>query len=313
MKLIEYKKDLLSSLPLISLIVAIDLVFILLGTFLPFSILFISLIISFPSAVLATFIKKRYYLLYVFIALTLSFLLTFGNITFIIYYFLPSLLISFIFSLGLTNKDNIFKKGILKVDKYLLIILLSIINLFIEIALIYLGIYLFNFDFIKVFLSLFNLVNNPYSSYFTYLIIFIYAFINILISYFFINFEIKRFYKDLIFYTSKFNKEILALLIIFTSILLTISAFFFLSFSYTFLLISFILLTFLLYEEIKSNSSFLLLIFSSISLIIPVILIAYLRNIKPIYLFLFLNITPLISSFLYLLKRIIIYKFKKIK
>ena len=313
MKLIEYKKDLLSSLPLISLIVAIDLVFILLGTFLPFSILFISLIISFPSAVLATFVKKRYYLLYVFIALTLSFLLTFGNITFIIYYFLPSLLISFIFSLGLTNKDNIFKKGILKVDKYLLIILLSILNLFIEIGLIYLGIYLFNFDFIKVFLSLFNLVNNPYSSYFIYLIIFIYAFINILISYFFINFEIKRFDKNLIFYTSKFNKEILALLIIFTSILLTISAFFFLSFSYTFLLISFILLTFLLYEEIKSNSSFLLLIISFISLIIPVILIAYLRNIKPIYLFLFLNITPLISSFFYLLKRINIYKFKKIK
>lgn len=313
MKLIEYKKDLLSSLPLISLIVAIDLVFILLGTFLPFSILFISLIISFPSVVLATFVKKRYYLLYVFIALALSFLLTFGNISFIIYYFLPSLLISFIFSLGLTNKDNIFKKGILKVDKYLLIILLSILNLFIEIGLIYLGIYLFNFDFIKVFLSLFNLVNNPYSSYFTYLVIFIYAFINILISYFFINFEIKRFDKNLIFYTSKFNKEILALLIIFTSILLTISAFFFLSFSYTFLLISFILLTFLLYEEIKSNSSFLLLIISFISLIVPVILIAYLRNIKPIYLFLFLNITPLISSFFYLLKRIIIYKFKKIK
>lgn len=313
MKLVEYKKDLLSSLPLISLIIAIDLVLILLGTFLPFSILFISLIVSFPSTVLAVFIKKRYYLLYVFIALILAFLLTFGNIFFIIYYFLPSLLLSFIFSLGLINKENILKSKKIKLDKYLLIIILSILNLFIEIILIYLGIYLFNFDFIKIFLSLFKLENNLYSSYFIYLIIYIYAFINILISYFFINFEIKKFDKNLIFYTSKFNKEILVILNIVISILLTISSFFFLSFSYTFLFISFILLVFLIYEEIRNDSSYILLIVSIISLLIPLILIAYLRNIETIYLFLFLNITPLISSLFYLIKRIVIYKFKKIK
>ncbi len=313
MKLVEYKKDLLSSLPLISLIIAIDLVLILLGTFLPFSILFISLIVSFPSTVLAVFIKKRYYLLYVFIALILAFLLTFGNIFFIIYYFLPSLLLSFIFSLGLINKENILKSKKIKIDKYLLIIILSILNLFIEIILIYLGIYLFNFDFIKIFLSLFKLENNLYSSYFIYLIIYIYAFINILISYFFINFEIKKFDKNLIFYTSKFNKEILVILNIVISILLTISSFFFLSFPYTFLFISFILLVFLIYEEIRNDSSYILLIVSIISLLIPLILIAYLRNIETIYLFLFLNITPLISSLFYLIKRIVIYKFKKIK
>lgn len=313
MKLVEYKKDLLSSLPLISLIIAIDLVLILLGTFLPFSILFISLIVSFPSTVLAVFIKKRYYLLYVFIALILAFLLTFGNIFFIIYYFLPSLLLSFIFSLGLINKENILKSKKIKIDKYLLIIILSILNLFIEIILIYLGIYLFNFDFIKIFLSLFKLENNLYSSYFIYLIIYIYAFINILISYFFINFEIKKFDKNLIFYTSKFNKEILVILNIVISILLTISSFFFLSFSYTFLFISFILLVFLIYEEIRNDSSYILLIVSIISLLIPLILIAYLKNIETIYLFLFLNITPLISSLFYLIKRIVIYKFKKIK
>ena len=187
MKLVEYKKDLLSSLPLISLIVAIDLVLVLLGTFLPFSILFISLIISFPSTVLAVFIKKRYYLLYVFVASILSFLVSFGNISFIIYYFLPSLLLSFIFSLGLINVEKIKERKILKIDKYLLIITLSFINLFIEIGLIYIGIYLFNYNFIEMFLSLFNLNNNPYSSYFIYLIIFIYSFINIMISYFFIK------------------------------------------------------------------------------------------------------------------------------
>ena len=313
MKLVEYKKDLLSSLPLISLIVVIDLVLVLLGTFLPFSILFISLIISFPSTVLAVFIKKRYYLLYVFIASILSFLVTFGNISFIIYYFLPSLLLSFIFSLGLINVEKIKERKILKIDKYLLIITLSFINLFIEIGLIYIGIYLFNYNFIEMFLSLFNLNNNPYSSYFIYLIIFIYSFINIMISYFFINFEIKKFDKSISFYTSIFNKEILSVLIIINSIFLTLSSFFFLSFSYTFLLVSFILLIFLLYEEIKNNNSFVVLIFSAISLIIPLILIAYLNNIEPLYSFLFLNITPLVSSLIYIIKRLIIYKFRKIK
>lgn len=313
MKLVEYKKDLLSSLPLISLIVAIDLVLVLLGTFLPFSILFISLIISFPSTVLAVFIKKRYYLLYVFVASILSFLVSFGNISFIIYYFLPSLLLSFIFSLGLINVEKINERKILKIDKYLLIITLSFINLFIEIGLIYIGIYLFNYNFIEMFLSLFNLNNNPYSSYFIYLIIFIYSFINIMISYFFINFEIKKFDKSISFYTSIFNKEILSVLIIINSIFLTLSSFYFLAFSYTFLLVSFILLIFLLYEEIKNNNSFVILVFSSISLIIPLILIAYLNEIKPLYSFLFLNITPLFSSFIYLIKRLIIYKFRKIK
>ena len=205
------------------------------------------------------------------------------------------------------------KLFLLKIDKYLLIITLSFINLFIEIGLIYIGIYLFNYNFIEMFLSLFNLNNNPYSSYFIYLIIFIYSFINIMISYFFINFEIKKFDKSISFYTSIFNKEILSVLIIINSIFLTLSSFFFLSFSYTFLLVSFILLIFLLYEEIKNNNSFVVLIFSAISLIIPLILIAYLNNIEPLYSFLFLNITPLVSSLIYIIKRLIIYKFRKIK
>ena len=313
MKLLEFKKDLKSSIPLIALITSINLVLIALGTYLPITIFFIALIIVFPSTLLATFIKKRYYLLYVFVVTILGFLVSIGDISFIIYYFLPSLLISFVFSLGLINKNEINNKKVIKIDKYILILLISFLNLFIEIALIYLGLYLFNFDIVKTFLPLFNLENNEYVQYFIYLIIFVYSFVSILISFFFLTYEIKRFNNEVVFYESQNNSLFFSLINIFISLLLILSSFFFLNFSYLFLFISFIILIFLIYKEIKFEKSYLLLIISSILILISIFTIAYLKDIEPIYQFLFLNIVPLISSLIYLLKRLIIYKFKKIK
>ena len=313
MKLLEFKKDLKSSIPLIALITSINLVLIALGTYLPITIFFIALIIVFPSTLLATFIKKRYYLLYVFVVTILGFLVSIGDISFIIYYFLPSLLISFVFSLGLINKNEINNKKVIKIDKYILILLISFLNLFIEIALIYLGLYLFNFDIVKTFLTLFNLENNEYVQYFIYLIIFVYSFVSILISFFFLTYEIKRFNNEVVFYESQNNSLFFSLINIFISLLLILSSFFFLNFSYLFLFISFIILIFLIYKEIKFEKSYLLLIISSILILISIFTIAYLKDIEPIYQFLFLNIVPLISSLIYLLKRLIIYKFKKIK
>ena len=313
MKLLEFKKDLKSSIPLIALITSINLVLIALGTYLPITIFFIALIIVFPSTLLATFIKKRYYLLYVFVVTILGFLVSIGDISFIIYYFLPSLLISFVFSLGLINKNEINNKKVIKIDKYILILLISFLNLFIEIALIYLGLYLFNFDIVKTFLTLFNLENNEYVQYFIYLIIFVYSFVSILISFFFLTYEIKRFNNEVVFYESQNNSLFFSLINIFISLLLILSSFFFLNFSYLFLFISFIILIFLIYKEIKFEKSYLLLIISSVLILISIFTIAYLKDIEPIYQFLFLNIVPLISSLIYLLKRLIIYKFKKIK
>lgn len=313
MNLLEFKKDLKSSIPLIALITSINLVLIALGTYLPITIFFIALIIVFPSTLLATFIKKRYYLLYVFVVTILGFLVSIGDISFIIYYFLPSLLISFVFSLGLINKNEINNKKVIKIDKYILILLISFLNLFIEIALIYLGLYLFNFDIIKTFLTLFNLENNEYVQYFIYLIIFVYSFVSILISFFFLTYEIKRFNNEVVFYESQNNSLFFSLINIFISLLLLLSSFFFLNFSYLFLFISFIILIFLIYKEIKFEKSYLLLIISSALILISIFTIAYLKDIEPIYQFLFLNIVPLISSLIYLLKRLIIYKFKKIK
>lgn len=313
MNLLEFKKDLKSSIPLIALITSINLVLIALGTYLPITIFFIALIIVFPSTLLATFIKKRYYLLYVFVVTILGFLVLIGDISFIIYYFLPSLLISFLFSLGLINKNEINNKKVIKIDKYILILLISFLNLFIEIALIYLGLYLFNFDIVKTFLTLFNLENNEYVQYFIYLIIFVYSFVSILISFFFLTYEIKRFNNEVVFYESQNNSLFFSLINIFISLLLILSSFFFLNFSYLFLFISFIILIFLIYKEIKFEKSYLLLIISSILILISIFTIAYLKDIEPIYQFLFLNIVPLISSLIYLLKRLIIYKFKKIK
>lgn len=313
MKLLEFKKDLKSSIPLIALITSINLVLIALGTYLPITIFFIALIIVFPSTLLATFIKKRYYLLYVFVVTILGFLVSIGDISFIIYYFLPSLLISFVFSLGLINKNEINNKKVIKIDKYILILLISFLNLFIEIALIYLGLYLFNFDIVKTFLTLFNLENNEYVQYFIYLIIFVYSFVSILISFFFLTYEIKRFNNEVVFYESQNNSLFFSLINIFISLLLILSSFFFLNFSYLFLFISFIILIFLIYKEIKFEKSYLLLIISSALILISIFTIAYLKDIEPIYQFLFLNIVPLISSLIYLLKRLIIYKFKKIK
>ncbi len=313
MKLLEFKKDLKSSLPLIALIASIDLVLIALGTYLPFTIFFIALIIVFPSTLLATFIKKRYYLLYVFIVTILGFLVSIGDISFIIYYFLPSLLIAFLFSLGLINKNEKNNKKNIKIDKYILILLISFLNLFIEIGLIYLGLYLFNFDIVKTFLTIFNLENNEYVQYFIYLIIFVYSFVSILISFFFLTYEIKRFNNEVVFYESQNNSLFFSLINIFISLLLILSSFFFSNFSYLFLLISFIILIFLIYKEIKFEKSYLLLIISLVLILISIFIIAYLKNIEPIYQFLFLNIVPLISSLIYLLKRLVIYKFKKIK
>ncbi len=309
MKILTYKKDLKSSLPLISLIIGIDLIFIILGTYLPFSVVFVSLIITFPSTVLATFIKKRYYLLYVFTSTILAFLVGIGDISFVIYYFLPSLLISFLFSLGLINKD---KEEKIKIDQYLILFVTSFINLFIEITLIYIGIYLFNFNIVEAFLRLFSLENNEVAKNFILMVIFLYSFMNILVSFIFLKFELKRFNNEVSFYESKNNGLYLVLIIVISSIFIAFSNFLFFKWAYLFLFISFLGIITLVFEEARKGR-FIILVSSIILLIISLVIIAYLKDVDPLNTFLLINISPLASGIIYLIKRLLVYKFKKIK
>ena len=62
-RLLKYRTSLKEVLPLISLIIALNLILLGVGTYVTVTRVFLNLFIYLTSTLLATFIKKRYYLI----------------------------------------------------------------------------------------------------------------------------------------------------------------------------------------------------------------------------------------------------------
>ena len=105
MALFSKKTTLVHNITYMAIMTAINLVFIVLDTFVPFMMLLLILLLPFVSAVVSYFCQKRYYIIYAVASVGLCLIF---NIADTIFYIIPALCSGFVIGLLLDKKINPF-------------------------------------------------------------------------------------------------------------------------------------------------------------------------------------------------------------
>lgn len=295
-RLLKYRTSLKEALPLISLIIALNLILLGVGTYITVTRVFLNLFIYLTSTLLATFIKKRYYLYYVLIIIPLCLLITIFDFSYFFISFLPSLLISFLFSLSIDKRF----------DKYLTILLSSIALFIFTLIGIEVTNFIYNDDILNLLLRIFNLHNNEDFLYYLNFFIYSYSFIIIFLTYLFIKYEIKRF--NLEFNSYEYSKETLGILVIIlfipSIILLTLNID---NYLLILILLIFIIGVNIVNEDLKRNDRLNYIVTFGIGIFISITLFfvigAYVPTFNSFFFFIIPTILVVLSDFIELIIR----------
>lgn len=295
-RLLKYRSSLKEALPLISLIIALNLILLGVGTYVTVTRVFLNPFIYLTSTLLATFIKKRYYLYYVLIIIPLSLLISIFDFSYFFISFLPSSLISFLFSLSIDKRF----------DKYLTILLSSIALFIFTLIGIEVTDFFYNDDILNLLLRIFNLHNNEDFLYYLNFFIYSYSFIIIFLTYLFIKYEIKRF--NLEFNSYEYSKEILGILVIVlfihSVILLTLNID---NYLLILILLIFIIGVNIVNEDLKRNDRLNYIVTFGIGIFISITLFfvigAYVPTFNSFFFFIIPTILVVLSDFIELIIR----------
>ena len=137
---------------------AINIVFIVLDTYVPFAMIFLILLLPFVSAVVSYFCQKKYYIIYAVASIGLCLIF---NIADTIFYIVPAIISGFVIGLLLDKKINPFWMILCStlIEAGLTYAFIPLINL------------LSNADIVVTFLTIFKLNNFPYKEELTHLFI----------------------------------------------------------------------------------------------------------------------------------------------
>lgn len=159
MALLQKKTTLVHHITYMGIMAAINLIFILLATYVPFLMFLLILVLPFASAIVSYYCLKRYYLIYAFASVGLCLIF---NISDTIFYVIPAIITGFVIGLLLEKRANPFW----------LILVSSILEAILTFALIPLINLIGNVDIIDTFLSVFKLNEFAYKTELTYLFIY---------------------------------------------------------------------------------------------------------------------------------------------
>ena len=183
MRIFKKKETLVENMTYMGLMAAINVVFVLLTTFVPFLFFLIVFVLPLTSTIVALHCEKRYFPIYAFATVGLCFLVTIWHIDDTLFYVIPSIITGFVFALLIEKK----------ISSQWIIILTAII----QVGFTYLSIPiikgLFNRDIVHDFAVVFGLGNFKYLNYLAPAFIFILALVQEILSYIVISEEIKRF------------------------------------------------------------------------------------------------------------------------
>lgn len=291
MNFLRKRINIKESLSVVSLFVALEVILTTLVAILPYSILILFFILSFPSFILSLIVKFRYYLLYFFLSLLISSLTSIYNISIPFLYLLPSLIIGYSFSVLIK----------FKIDYFIGINIISLLYFFIEYLTIYIFKVIFNIDVISYFLTIFLLNDFIYSSYLVVLFIYIYSIISTFFSFIFIKSNIKKIDKNIEFYNAKniefiliINEVILIIFNIVFSIFKEIKPFTLLPFILSYIFIIYLIILDIKLDKYDTLISFIIIFF------INLIMISF---IDISYIFIIFSFTPFIFSLYILVKK----------
>ena len=183
MSLFKKKETLVQNMSYMGLMAAINIVFVLLTTFVPLLFFLIVFVLPLTSTIVALHCEKKYFPIYAFTTIGLCFLVTLWKIDDTLFYVVPSIITGFIFALMVEKK----------ISAQWIIIAATVI----QVAFTYLSIPvikgLLGRDIVLDFATAFGLKDFPYLDYLAPAFIFILALVQEILSFIIINEEIKKF------------------------------------------------------------------------------------------------------------------------
>ena len=240
MNFFQKKETPIQNMTFMALMSAINVVVTLLTCFLWYLAIVLILILPLTSVLVGLYCKKRYYPLYIICSLLLCYLVTIYDPINTLFYVFPALLSGFCFS--------IFVK--IKFPKIFLIIVPAIINLLFNYLAIPFINYFYGQDILNTLQQLLFLTTFEYFNLIVPSILFIFSFIQALLSFLIIKDELIKFKYDI-----KNNDKYIYLDIVFGTfflILKTILCFYYLDFAYLMMIVSMIFfLDYIVYQIIK--------------------------------------------------------------
>lgn len=179
MAVFKKKTTLVHHITYMGIMTAINLIFIVLATYVPFLMFILILLLPFVSAIVSYYCQKRYYIIYAVASIGLCFIF---NISDTIFYVVPAIITGFMIGVLLEKKINPFW----------LILSSTIIESALTFAFIPLINLISNVDIVYTFLALFKLNEFAYKTEITYLFIYALSLIQCTLTHFVLLSDAKK-------------------------------------------------------------------------------------------------------------------------
>ena len=252
MELFSKKTTLVHHITYMGIMTAINLIFIVLATYVPFLMFLLILLLPFVSAVVSYYCKKRYYIIYAIASIGLCLIF---NISDTIFYVVPAIVTGFMIGLLLEKKINPFW----------LILSSTIIESALTFALIPLINLIGNVDIVVTFLTIFKLNEFVYKTEVTYLFIYFISLVQCTLTHFVLLGDAKKIGIDV-------NVEVISYgpYIVGAELMMVLSltfAFFYVPLALIFLAISIYFAIFLLIDLLISKKTLIYVLLGALLLI----------------------------------------------
>ena len=260
MAVFQKKTTLVHHITYMGIMTAINLIFIVLATYIPFLMFLLILLLPFVSAIVSYYCQKRYYLIYAVASVGLCLIF---NISDTIFYVVPSIVTGFLIGVLLEKKINPFW----------LILSSSIVESALTFALIPLINLIGNVDIVYTFLTLFKLTEFAYKTEVTYLFIFFLSLVQCALTHFVLLSDAKKIGIEVSYEVNSYSPYIIG-----TELMLVLSltfSFFYIPLALIFLTISFYFATFLLINLVMSKKT-LIYVLLGLSILIGFFTFAFL-------------------------------------
>ena len=238
MAVFKKKTTLVHHITYMGIMTTINLIFILLATYLPFMMFLPIIFLPFASALVSYECKKRYYIIYAVASIGLCLIF---NINDTIFYVVPAVATGFLIGVLLEKKINPFWMVLVStiIEASLTFAFIPLINL------------ISNVDIVETFISAFKLSEFAYKTELTYLFVFFLALVQCALSHFVLLSEIKRMGIEINIGVNCFSPYVIGLEI---AVLLSfVFSYFYTPLAFVFLAISFYFTAFLLIDIVTSK------------------------------------------------------------
>ena len=225
-KIFSIKENLKESIPLMSLLSAVNVIMMILITYLPITGVVVVFLLPLPSIICTLFIKSRYYVIYALTSLIISIIFCIGDFTSVLFTLIPVLISSFVYAFLI--KCNL---GVLNS-----LVLTAFILTFINLLELFIFNYFFNINFIEIICNLLNIQNVEYLNNSIPTFVYLYSLLQALMMLITTADQVKKFYIEDFYYKTC---SIVQISFLSVTILLTVILYFFnLPYFYLFLLVS---------------------------------------------------------------------------